>query len=126
MEATYIIKNDRVKANCLTAVASIPDGWVVSIRKPGKSNAQRSYWHMAVGLLGEHSGYTLEQAKYLIKEAVLGVEKFTDKKGKDHYLVPSSESLSKEDYSRLIDYTLIAAGKVGCVIPPPHIYGLER
>ena len=123
-QATYIIRDNRVRANCLTAVASVPDGWVVTIRKLGKSNSQRSYWHMAVALIADHSGYTKEQAKHMIKKAVLGIDTWTDKKGNVHEMVPASESLSKEDYSRLIDYTLIAANKIGCVIPSPLEYGL--
>jgi len=126
MEQTYILANDRVKANCITAIAMLGEGWSVSIKKPGKTNPQRSYWHMAIGIIAEYTGYTKEQTKYMIKEAVLGLETWKDNRGKVHTMVKASETLTKEDYSRLIDYTILAANKIGCVIPSPLEYGLDR
>lgn len=127
MESTYIVRNELVKRNLINAILDLPIGdWKVEIRKASKTPPQRNLWHKYVSVLAEFTGYTKEQMKHMLKQNVLGLETWKDRKGKTYTAVPSTEQLSKEDYSRLIDETIMIAGKINCDLPPATMYGLER
>lgn len=61
----------------------------------------------------------------MLKEKVLGVEKWTGKNGKTYEMVKSSEDCDVDEYSRLIDATQLAADKLGCKLPDPSFYGMD-
>lgn len=122
---SYILTDDKVRANCITAVALAPLGKEVVIREKSKTSPQRRYWHAIITELSQFTGYTQDQMKWMIKKSVLGMERWTTEKGGEYAMVKSSEQLNIKEYSDLIDETRRIAAKIGCTLKPPIMYGIE-
>lgn len=123
-EQSFNIISPEVRGNALKAVSLAPDGYEVVIRPRAKTSAQRRYLHAIMGVLANFTGYTLEQVKWVVKEKVLGLEKW-EIKGKTYAMVPPSEKLDIKEYSVLIDETVKIAHKLDCKLPPPSYYGIQ-
>ncbi|MBO0358604.1 hypothetical protein J0X19_11660 [Hymenobacter sp. BT186] len=126
MEQTFIIVNDQVRANAITAVALLPlDKWEVSIKRKGKTPAQRRYWHKCMDMMCEGTGYSLLELKTIIKRQVLGVKSFTTRRGELIEYDYSSEDLTVVEYTKLIEHTLTLADMAKIALPNPRDYGFQ-
>lgn len=123
---TFLVRDEQVKVNCLAAVRALPS-WKVTeviIQEPKKTRPQEKYWHLLLGILAKHTGDTLEDVKDRIKLAVLP-PRILEAKGKTYVLPAHSSTLKKEEYTRLIDATLMIFDQLGMVAPAPGYYGIE-
>lgn len=96
---------------------------VISPYKKNKSDEQRDYWHKCLRVLGDETGNTLEYMKCYVKDQCGMCERTTNNDGKVLCVYKSSEKLSMEDYSMLINKTHELAAFVGCVLPHPDDQG---
>jgi len=122
----FIINSKQVKRNCLDAVMEIRGDdqmeVVIQKHKRRKTDEQRSFWHVLLSILGEETGYTLGEVKYLVKAAVIGSE--TVSVGNMTVeVVPSSEKQDRERYSELIEATYRIAAEAGIELPPARFIG---
>ena len=122
----FIINSKQVKRNCLDAVMEIRGDdqmeVVIQKHKQRKTDEQRSFWHVLLSILGEETGYTLGEVKYLVKAAVIGSE--TVSVGNMTVeVVPSSEKQDRERYSELIEATYQIAAEAGIELPPARFIG---
>lgn len=88
--------------------------------KPAKTQAQRDYYHSVV--LREIAN-RMEADYYVVKEKlrqlfVAPKEVFFD--GRHEYLIPSTEQLTREEYSELIEACLAFAAERCWYIPGPY------
>lgn len=86
--------------------------------KKDKTAEQRSWFHTLCGLLGEELGYTKGEMKECIKQEEIGTKEIVIG-GATRQITASSERLSREDYSKLIETTYRIAAEVGVVLPNP-------
>jgi len=127
METAFAIVNDKVRRNAVNAILDLPlEQYLVVIKRRGKTNEQRSYWHKCLDVMCKETGYELIELKTIIKRQVFGVKTFTTRKGEVMERDVSSEELSTKDYSLLIDRTILLAQTAGIALPHPADYGLER
>ncbi len=122
----FIINSKEVRANAVQAVSQIKGEEqlevVIQRHKKRKTDEQRSFWHVLLSILGEETGYTLGEVKYLVKAAVIGSE--TVSVGNMTVeVVPSSEKQDRERYSELIEATYQIAAEAGIELPPARFIG---
>ena len=89
-------------------VKSLPDGDIyidVTDKKPSKTLQQIRYIHLLIGFIGDHTGYTKEQAKTVIKDHRGMYEDF-EYKGKEIRRYESFANLKLQDAESLINYLL--------------------
>lgn len=91
---------------------------IIQEYQPEKSNEQRNFWHLLLGLIADETGYTKEEVKELVKKAHLGT-KVIEIGGIEKEVTESSESLAKTSYADLIDYTYRLAAEAEIVLPAP-------
>lgn len=126
MDITFIIANEQVRRNALNALLDAPIGSEVNIGAKKKTPPQRRFWHLILGITAKAYGDDMHRLKHLVKERVLEMDEWIDKKGKQRSRLPSSEELDSTDYSKLIDYTKIVAAHLNCRLPDPSFYGLDE
>jgi len=84
--------------------------------KDDKTAEQRKGWHLLLGILAKHCGYTLPEIKDVIKIETIGMQQM-EWKGKIIDRIPSSEDEKKHGYSDLIEQTYRIGAEMGCVLP---------
>lgn len=119
----FVLRNNEIKARCIESI-KIADGMQVIISKPGKTSAQRSFFHMLVGIIAKHTGDSEEKEKMRIKFAILPLESINIH-GVDHLFPISSEKITVEQYSQLIEQCYIRAGEEGLILPSAAMQGIE-
>jgi len=125
-ESTYHIKSEQIRSNCIAEIqGNEPGGWTVEIRKAGKSNQMRNFFHALCDDIAKHTGYTKEQVKHMIKTKVLGFDVWKDRNGKEYQMVKSSEDCDKDEYNLLINAAYDIAVKMNIPIRPRSYYGVE-
>jgi len=125
MSAFFVLKDLQRVQNCISYLNEMaPSGQTVKIDKPKRSLPQNNYWHMLIDIIAKHTGDDPEDLKDRIKFTVLPKRELTV--GSDTYLLPGrSSTLSKEDFSRLVDATVMLGTELGLTLPTPGFYGLE-
>lgn len=126
MNATFTLKDKKVRENCLAHIRAIPEWLVydVVIRKPQKSRAQENYWHTLLGILADYNGDDIEDIKLRVKYACLPLHEVVV--GEKTYMAPpSTTKLTKEDYSKLIEATLRVFDSLELKAPTASYYGME-
>ena len=79
----------------------------VSDKKPSKTLQQIRYIHLLIGFIADHTGYTKEQAKTVIKESRGMYEDFENKRtNKTMRRYESFAKLNLEEAGNLIEYLL--------------------
>ena len=125
----FCIINDTVRANCIKAIQSLPEGYEVVIRKKDKKRTNRQnsfYWgpwlQTFVDWMGE------KDKDYLHKEfkvKFLGVEKSMC--GGELLIEPkSSANLTTEEFSVFLDKVEALAMTMGIILPPAEHHGVDR
>ena len=126
----YILRNEgvlnRVKHHIVALEVTEPPKWVVSIKPYRKdlTRQQRNYWHKCIDIISKFNGDTPEDLKMEIKFRVLPLtERIIN--GSKRKWPPSTESITREQYSELIEATLMIAGELELTMPSPQHYGYK-
>ena len=88
------------------------------VKKNPKSISQNRYLHVCISLFGSHFGYTLQEAKTLLKRSC---EFMTYEKNGKRFLKEVSK-LNEKETSDFIEWIRNYAGKEGCYIPTSEEY----
>jgi hypothetical protein len=86
--------------------------------RPPRSTNQNAYLHVVVSLWGLEYGYTLTEAKQLLKQ-LFGL-KYTHESG--HEFPKSTADYTTAEMSHFIEQIRHTAGKDGCYIPTAEEY----
>jgi len=121
---TFRLINEQVKANCIAHIEGLYGPYEVCIKKTKRSNAQNSYWHMLVGILASHTGHDPDELKLRIKYEALPLKEI-EVRGVKHLYPISTTQLTKEQFSGLIEATLIIFHQLGLVAPVTGYFGME-
>lgn len=128
MSKHWGLKDAERLGNLLKYLMTLPlgKGLMVTIEKSSKTPSQRAYWHNLIRSIATYEGIPEDEMKDAIKLAFLGKVAKKDINGVEHMVLPSTESLRKEDYSLLIEKTLIFMSERGIPEMGAKYYGLER
>jgi len=80
-----------------------------------KSHDQRKLWHAMLDQFARELGYWPEEMKQVVKRQFLGSKTITVG-GKDYEITPSSENLTRQQYSELIEFTFALAAEQGITL----------
>lgn len=78
---------------------------IIRPQRKEKTHDMRALWHAVMGEAAPHLGLTPGQTKQLIKQEFFGVDEKVVA-GRRYEFVQSSEESDRQEYSRLIDFTL--------------------
>jgi len=70
-------------------------------KKAKRSNQQNAFFHSWITLLAEHTGYTKEEMKEIVKFKFLKVEEIHDQTGETFIYTKSTAKLNKGEFSDL-------------------------
>lgn len=117
-----------IKNRAISFIQSLPSHkvWKISIKEEKKNltASQRSFFHKCVDIIADHTWDDPEDIKMRIKYAVLPLREITVN-GKIYMIPVSTESLTREQYSQLIEVVLIMGAELGITLPAPQFYGYE-
>lgn len=130
----YVIRNAKILGNCVNHIQNLPSTkvWQVKITEAKKdlTAQQRNFFHQCVDIIADFNGDEPEDIKMRIKYAVLPLREIIIEEHKGFpvktYMVPvSTESLTRKQYSELIDAALLLGSTLGLAMPSPSSQGLE-
>ncbi|PSL23446.1 hypothetical protein [Dyadobacter jiangsuensis] len=124
MEQTFIIANEQVRKNAMSALMDAPIGSGVSFTKKKKTRQQEKYLHVIINIICKHNGADPDDLKDDIKIPILGFTEHTHN-GNTYVRVKSSKHISDDQYGKLIDAALIVADFLNIKIHPPSYYGYQ-
>lgn len=84
-----------------------------------KTAEQRSWFHALCKILGDETGYTLDEVKELVKKDILST-KIVKIGGISKEVTKSSEKAKRDEYSELIDGIYRIGAEAGVVLPNPR------
>lgn len=90
--------------------------------KEDKTGEQRAFFHVLCKLLGDELGYSQYEIKEMIKAEALGTVSVVIG-SLEREIIPSSESLKRDEYAMLIDATYRISAESGVVLPLPRQRG---
>lgn len=120
--------SEQVRNNCINTVKSLPLGYEVVIRKADKkrTNQQnRLMWGPWFETLAAFTGSTKEELHDIFKVRFLGVKKRVVD-GVELIEPKSTTELSKEEFSDYMAKIEATALVMGCTLPAPDYYGVDR
>lgn len=127
----FIIKSKEVIDRAVEHIRALPKEpqheVVIRKKRKEKSAQQRNYFHKLCEIIGEHTGHGKEYIKLRIKYTTLELIEITTPRGL-FYAPPSTENISREEYTNMIDAVLMIGYELGLKMPTPDYYGytLER
>ena len=114
--------------NLLCYLAQLPSDkkFEVSIKPYKKSvtRNQRNYWHTLVRIIAEFRGISEEDMKADLKTEWLEPRRY-EIEGKIKYRIPSTEEITRDEYSLLITKTYALGGILELKMPTPRFLGTE-
>lgn len=123
---TYRLINEKVRDNLIKEIMSLPfNKFEVSIKKIGKSRQQEKYWHKLVGIVADFQGETPEEMKMKLKYDWLPLREVKTMSGKTYLYPISTVKLKKEQYTLLIEKTLVLGNILGLKLPRPSDLGCD-
>ena len=125
MEKQVIVVNTvTAKKRALSAVQGLMRDHICQVTiedyKHDKTEAQRGFWHMLIGIMAKELGYTPLEMKNILKVKIMGTEIVKDLDGNDLEQIPSSEAEKRHGYSLLIDGTIETGHELGMNLPTPN------
>lgn len=124
----FVIRDGKILTNCIQFIQGLPSHkeWSVIIKpyKKDLTGQQRRFFHQCVDVIAGFNGDSPEDIKMRIKYACLPLRKI-HVNGKTYMVPVSTESLTRSEYSTLIDAALILGSSLGLVMPNPSMQGLE-
>lgn len=120
------MKSEQIRKNLIAYLRKMPleKGLEIRIVKSGKTPPQRAYWHSMLRLIASDAGVTETALKEQLKADWLPLREHKRPDGKIVLIPKSTEDLTKEDYSVLIEKTLALAAFLEITIPSPDYYGM--
>ncbi len=98
---------------------------VIKEEKKDLTASQRNYFHKCVDVISEFNGDKPSAMKLRIKYSVLDLEEVITGEGKKYLAPPSTEDLTREQYSQLIEATLALGQSLGLTMPSAGYFGYE-
>lgn len=123
---TFNLHDERILENCIQLLKREGLGQEVKIGPIRKSRQAENYFHACVKIIGDHIGEAPEETKLRIKYSVLPLKEIRTANGTVYLYPTSTADLSKGDYSKLIDATLMLGNELGLIMPTPDYYGLTK
>lgn len=125
-ETTYILKSDRIAANCAEYVLNdVPHNgkWQVHIRRyiKRRSLAQNRLLHLWLGHLEEHTGYTRDELRWMFMFECFEPKEVTWN-GKTKEFPRSTTSLTTLEFTHLLEYVQEVAHRMNVALPRPEEY----
>lgn len=93
----------------------------VKIYREKRTNLQNRYLHFVFKVFGDEFGYTVPEAKDLLKQMFLAYEK-SGKSGKVSKFTRSTAELNTKEMTDFIESIRKVASENGCYIPSPSEY----
>lgn len=124
---TFYIKTDDIKTRVVSEINKLPlSGYIVEIKPEKKSITcrQRNYWHALLSILADYQGLPISDLKQQLKIRWLPLRE-AEYDGNTYYIVPSSESITRDEYNMLIDNTQKVFEMLGVSYPSPEHYGID-
>jgi len=125
----FILRNDQVRKNYENFYANLPAHkvWSISVKEEKKdlTRQQRNFFHLCVGVICQFNGDKPSAMKLRIKYSVLDLEEVITGEGKKYLAPPSTEDLTREQYSQLIEATLALGQSLGLTMPSAGYFGYE-
>lgn len=127
----YLLRNNNVMDNLIHHIGTLevtePPKWVVGIKPYRKdlTRSQRNYWHKCLDIISKFNGDKPEDLKMEIKFRVLPLTERVINGSKRKW-PPSTESITREQYSELIEATLMIAMELDLSMPTKQHYGYEE
>ena len=123
----FIIRNGQIMQRCISFIQGLPSqkNWSVVIKEEKKdlTASQRNYFHKCVDVISEFNGDKPSAMKLRIKYSVLDLEEVITGEGKKYLAPPSTEDLTREQYSQLIEATLALGQSLGLTMPSAGYFG---
>lgn len=125
---SFIIRTPKDKLRAKDAIDAMGFSPVQIVRigdyKKNRSRAQNDTLHQWIGLIAEHTGYTMDEVKdklvlSLWEPVKREIKVKTNGKLESYTLIErrSTTTLSVEEMSRLMDATVMVASDLGIVLP---------
>ena len=108
---------------CLKQFEGQAVDFTIGRHKKEKTQNQLAYFHAVIcRIISEHTGYTIDEAKMVLKQELLAPTRFyKDLKGNSHPVYPSLADMDRAAVSRFIDDSIrIAAEHWNLEIPGPE------
>lgn len=127
---TYILsENPEVLENLIHELRSLNPllKWKVTIKEYKKNLTanQRNYWHKLIDIIAGEIGESPAELKMKIKYKVCELKQVQMKDGTVHKYPPSSEDLTRDQYSELIAATKELGYFLQIELPDPRHFGYE-
>lgn len=97
---------------------------VVKKYRKNKSDQQRKYAHMCIGIIAKEVGERPEHLKIRIKHSIGLIEEIYSN-GKVITVERSTEDLSRDEYGMFINTIKTLSMNLNIVLPEPNWYGME-
>lgn len=124
----FILRNDTIRKNYEGFYRGLPTNkvWEISIKPYRKdlTAQQRRFFHQCVDIIADFNGDAPEDIKLRLKYACLPLREISVA-GKSYMVPVSTESLTRSQYSEIIDAALLLGSTLGLVMPNPSLQGLE-
>lgn len=123
---TYRLINEKVRDNLIKEIISLPfNKFEVTIKKIGKTRQQEKYWHKLVGIVADFQGEHPEEMKMKLKYDWLPLREIKTMSGEIYLYPVSTVKLKKEQYTLLIEKTLVLGNILGLKLPRPSDLGYD-
>lgn len=124
----FIIRNGQIMQRAVSFIQGLPShkNWSVVIKEDKKdlTGQQRRFLHQCIQIISGHTGDEPEDVKLRLKFATLPLREVYVA-GKTYMFPVSTESLTREQYSKLIEAVLMLGASLGLVMPVAKNQGLE-
>ena len=123
---THVLVTEELKDIVIARIEALPINPLVRVIiekfHPGATYTQRGLLHKIIGIIADETGHSPAEMKEILKAAFLTpVEHHIG--GRVVVSLPSTESLSKSDYSALIDQIIVfATAELGIHLPANPVY----
>lgn len=121
--------NSQVFGNLLKDLSQLNQykNWIVTIKegKESKTSQQRSYFHALLDIISKHTGDSIDDLKTRACWALGFVRDVKLKNGETIKERESTEKLTKEQYSQLIDAAKTMCQFLELQYPDPNYFGMD-
>lgn len=126
----FISKKDEPRLSQAIEYISLLDDskdWEISVKPYKKSLTanQRNYWHDLLGIISTYTGYDKEDLKTRMCHTLGYVRNVRLKSGEIIRERKSTETLTREEYSKLIEAAQMACLELGLKYPEPEQYDVR-
>ena len=122
------LSSEKAMQTALNTLHSAPINGTITVEiKPRKKNCsgnQRRYWHELLHIIADHQGKTLDELKLELKYSWLPLKE-VKANGEVYLYPPSSEDITREQYTELITKSLMLGDFLELKLPLPYNFGYK-